>query len=110
MGDDGAHLPDDRLPPVAERTQDTLRDRKAAADGWSQARRTIDTLKRSETIAGDQLAAREVALAACQRVNPHRQPATLASSYTISRDTTAGQENRRLCGVANMGEPVDIVR
>lgn len=61
---DGAHLPDDRLPPVAERTLDALRGRKAAADGWSQARRTIDTLKRSETIAADELAAREAALAA----------------------------------------------
>ena len=43
LGDDGAPLPDDRLPPAAERTLDALRDRKAAADGWSQARRTIDT-------------------------------------------------------------------
>ncbi len=64
LGDDGAHLADDRLPPVAERMLDALRDQKAAADGWSQARRTIDTLKQSETIAADQLAEREAALAA----------------------------------------------
>ena len=64
LGDDGAELPDDRLPPHAERTLAALRDRKAAAEGWSQARRTIDTLKRSEGIAADQLAAREAALAA----------------------------------------------
>jgi chromosome segregation protein len=61
---EGARLTDDCLPPVAERTLNTLRDRKAAADGWLQARRTIDTLKRSETIAADQLATREAALAA----------------------------------------------
>lgn len=63
LRDDGATMPDDRLPPYAERTLAALRDRKAAADGWSQARRAIDTLKRSEAIAADQLAAREAALA-----------------------------------------------
>jgi chromosome segregation protein len=64
LGDDGAQLPDDRLPPAAERALAALRDRKAAADGWSQARRTIDTLKQSEAVAADQLAQREAALAA----------------------------------------------
>lgn len=64
LGDAGSHVSDDRLPPVAERTLEALRDRKAAADGWSQARRTVDSLKRSEAIAAEELAARETALTA----------------------------------------------
>ena len=64
LGKDGALLPDERLPSAAERALDALKRRKALADGWRQARRTIDTLKESERIAAEHLAAREAALAA----------------------------------------------
>jgi len=64
LEEDGALVPDERLPSAAERALDALRRREAAADAWQQGRRTIDDLKTSEGIAADELAAHEAALAA----------------------------------------------
>lgn len=63
LGEDGAGLPDERVPPVAERMLAVLRARQAAADGWARARGTIDALRQSEASAADELAACEAALA-----------------------------------------------
>lgn len=64
LGRDGALLPDTRIPTAAQRALDALRARKAAADGWREARRTIEGMRASEALAAQALADLEAALAA----------------------------------------------